>query len=273
MRRRMPVIADGFKVITFPRSRLATLDVGLYGRNKHYMFGLLEVDVTVARQAARQLRQDGKGVSFTAWMIKAIANSVARHAEVHAIAAGKRKIVVFESVDIALPVERAVEGGRAPLPLLIRDAGTQTIYDIHRCIEEARDEAIDDESKYILGRHSFSRFAMQLYYLLPQAVRLLTWKVLFGNPMRAKKHTGTVMVTTVGGAGRTVGWILPTRSMHNLQISIGSITRKPRVADGKVVVRDVMHLTVGFNHDVIDGVPARQFMDDLVRHVEKGDLD
>jgi len=272
MRRRMPVVADGFKVITFPRSRLATLDVGRYGRNKHYMFGLLEVDVTVARQAARQLRRAGQGVSFTAWMIKAIANSVARHREVHAIAAGKRKIVIFDSVDIALPVERAVEEGRAPLPLLIKDVGSRTIYDIHRSIEDARDQAIDDESKYVLGRHSFSRFAMKLYYLLPQAIRLLTWKVLFGNPIRAKRHTGTVMVTTVGSAGRTVGWILPTRSMHNLQISIGSITRKPKVVDGQVVARDIMHLTVGFNHDVIDGVPARQFMDDLFRHIEKGDL-
>ena len=81
---------DSFETIMFPRSRLATLDVGRYGRNKHYMFGLLEVDVTRARQEARHLRQSGQGVSFTAWMIKAVANSVARHREVHAVAAGKR---------------------------------------------------------------------------------------------------------------------------------------------------------------------------------------
>lgn len=266
-------MADTFKTITFPRSRLATLDVGRYGRNKHYMFGLLEVDVIMARQAARQLRQAGQGVSFTAWMIKAIANSVARHKEVHAIAAGKRKIVVFDSFNIALPVERAVEENRAPLPLLIKDASSRTIYDIHRDIEAARNQAIDDESKYILGKHSFSRFTMQLYYLLPQWLRLLTWKLLFGNPIRVKRHTGTVIVTTVGSTGRTVGWILPTRSMHNLQISIGSITRKPKVVNAKVVARDIMHLTVGFNHDIVDGVPARRFMDDLVRYIEKGSLD
>ncbi len=262
-----------FRTIDFPKSRLATLDVGQYGKDKHYMFGLLEVDVTKARQAARHLRQTGEGVSFTAWTIKAIGNSVERHKEVHSVAIGKRKIVMFDTVDIALPVERAVEQGRAPLPLLIREANSRTVYDIHNEIEAAIHQAVDDESKYILGRHSFPKFTMQLYYLLPQAIRLLAWKVLFGNPQRGKRHSGTVTVTTVGSSGRTVGWILPTRSMHNLQISLGSITKKPRIVRGKVVARDIMHLTVGFNHDVIDGVPARRFMDDLVEHIEKGSFD
>lgn len=266
-------MADTHRTLTFPRSRLATLDVGRYGRDAHSMYGLLEVDVTAARRAARQLRQAGLGVSFTSWLIKAIAMSAARHGEVHAIARGRRRVVVFEGVDVALPVERAVEQDRAPLPLLIRNADSRTVFDIHGEIEAAREQTLEDESGYILGRHSFSRQVMQLYYLLPQRLRLLTWKVLFADPLRARRHRGTVMVTTVGSSGRTAGWILPTRTMHNLQVSIGSITKKPGLEEGKVAVRDIMHLTVGFNHDVVDGVPARRFMEDLVRHIEKGSLD
>jgi hypothetical protein len=130
-------MTDTYRTINFPKSRLATLDVGRYGQNKHYMFGLLEVDVTAARQAARRLRQTGQGVSFTAWMIKAVASSVARHKEVHSVAIGKRRFVVFDGVDIALPVERAVEQGRAPLPLLIKGANSRTVCDIHNDIEAA----------------------------------------------------------------------------------------------------------------------------------------
>jgi pyruvate/2-oxoglutarate dehydrogenase complex dihydrolipoamide acyltransferase (E2) component len=33
-----------------------------------------------------------------------------------------------------------------------------------------------------------------------------------------------------------------------------------------------MHLTVTFDHDAIDGVPARRFVQDLVTHIEKGIL-
>ncbi len=264
---------DAFTNITFPRSRLATMDLGRYGRDTHYMFGLLEVDVTEARNAARKLRREGMGVSFTAWMIKAIADSVARHREVHAVAAGKRKVVVFDGVDIALPVEREVEEARAPLPVLIRDANHRTVHDIHRDIEAARSQDVSDERDYILGEPGFSRLAMRVYYALPQMLRLAAWKLLFRDPERAKRLSGTVTVTTVGSTGVLDGWILPTRSMHSLVIALGPIAKKPRVVKGEVVARDIMHLTVGFNHDVVDGVPARRFMDDLVRHIEKGTLE
>lgn len=73
---------DNFEFRIFPKSRLATLDVGKYGKDMHYMFGLLEVDVTEARQAARLSRQAGQGDSLTAWMIIVIANTVSRHMEV-----------------------------------------------------------------------------------------------------------------------------------------------------------------------------------------------
>jgi pyruvate/2-oxoglutarate dehydrogenase complex dihydrolipoamide acyltransferase (E2) component len=266
-------MSDASRTVTFPRSRLATADVGRYGRDAHVMFGLLEVDVTAARRAARELRRSGQGVSFTAWMIKAIADSVARHPEVHAVAAGRRRVVIFDGVDVALPVERTVEQGRAPLPVVIRDAGSRSVFEINRDIEAARGQEVSDERGYVLGRHGLSRLTMQLYYLLPQPLRLLGWRILFGSPARARRHTGTITVTTVGGAGRTTGWILPTRSLHNLAISIGSITKKPWVVGGAVEVREVMHLTVAFNHDVIDGVPARRFMDDLVSRIGAGRLD
>ena len=77
------------------------------------------------------------------------------------------------------------------------------------------------------------------------------------------------MVTTVNAVERTAGWILPTRNMHNIALSFGSISKKPWVVKGKVEVRDILHLTVAFNHDVIDGVPAGRFVQDLVKTIEE----
>ena len=76
------------------------------------------------------------------------------------------------------------------------------------------------------------------------------------------------MVTTVNAGDGSTGWILPTRNMHNIALSFGSISKKPWVANGKVEVRDILHLTATFNHDVIDGVPARRFVQDLVKTIE-----
>jgi hypothetical protein len=46
--------------------------------------------------------------------------------------------------------------------------------------------------------------------------------------------------------------------------------RKPWVIDDSVQVRKILNLTVAFNHDAIDGVPARRFMQDLVSQIAKG---
>ena len=262
-----------YEVIDYPKSRLATVDVGKFGHNKHYMFGLLEVDVTGARRLLRKLRQQGQETSFTAWMIKTIGDCVARNRYAQAMRWKPRKLIAFNDVDIAIPVERTVGGKGVPLPLLIRQTNIKSARDIHHEIQLAQQKSIANEKDFILNRHQFSRRALQLYYSAPQFVRLFLWKRIFGNPFRAKRNSGTVMVTTVNAVERTTGWILPTRNMHNIAISFGSISKKPWVVKGKVEVRDILHLTVAFNHDVIDGVPAGRFVQDLVKTIEAYGLD
>jgi hypothetical protein len=150
-------------VIRYPRSRLATLDLGRIALGKHHICGLLEVDVTKARQEVRRLRTEGKKVSFLAWMIKAIGCSLSNNRQAHAIAARRRRLVLFDDVDVALPVEREVEGSRVPT----------------------------------------------IYYSLPRAIRVALFRlVLFRNPFVTKEMMGTVMVTTVGTAGRPSCWIM-----------------------------------------------------------------
>jgi pyruvate/2-oxoglutarate dehydrogenase complex dihydrolipoamide acyltransferase (E2) component len=40
------------------------------------------------------------------------------------------------------------------------------------------------------------------------------------------------------------------------------------VVDGKIQVREILNLTVLFDHDVIDGSPAARFVDKLVKRLE-----
>ena len=263
---------DEYEIINLPKSRLATLDIGQFYKDKHYMFGLLEVDVTLARQAARLLRSNAQSVSFTAWMIKAIGNAIARNKYAHAVSFKRNKSIIFDEVDIAIPVEKVVGNTSVPLPLLIKATNRKSAQDIQMEIEKALKQPIVHERDFILNKHQFSRASLSLYYFLPQWLRLFIMKRMFKNPFRAKKHAGTVTVTTVNAIGRSAGWIIPTRNMHSIAISFGSITKKPWVVSGKVEVRDIMHLTVTFDHDVIDGVPARKFVQDLVNHIEKGIL-
>lgn len=261
-----------FQVLQFPKSRLVTIDVGSMTARRHLMFSMLEVDVTAARREVRRLKGEGVTVSFTSWMIKAIGNAVERNKLVHAMRLGRRKLVVFDEVDVGLPVERTVEGQGAPLALRIASVNTKSIQEIEEELRAALDQSIEDEHDYVLNENRVPPLVMKIFYLAPKWLRIVMIKSLFANPFRAKANRGTVAMTTVNAIGRVSGWILPTRTMHNLLFAFGSVNKKPWVAGDEIAVRDILHLTVAFDHDVIDGVPARNFIADFVRHVEKGSL-
>jgi hypothetical protein len=269
-RSRLAMRARDYQILEFPESRLATIDTGRLGLRKHYMYGLLEIDVTEARRRLRRLRREGKKASFTAWMVKTIGDCIATHPLVHASRLGKGKLVLFRDVDIALPIEVLIGDVPVPLPLLIKATNRKSAVEIAREIEAAVNRLIEDERSYILNKHAFSRPTLRLYYRLPGFLRVAALKWLTANPFRARLHSGTVTVTTVNAVGNAPGWILPTRSWHNIFFALGTVTRKPWVVGAEIQAREILNLSVVFNHDVIDGVPARRFMQDLINNIERG---
>lgn len=44
---------DRLKKVNFPKSRLATIDAGKLGNSKHHITGLLEIDITDAREKVK----------------------------------------------------------------------------------------------------------------------------------------------------------------------------------------------------------------------------
>ena len=256
--------------VPYPSSRQLTFDLGKVGLGKHHVKALLEVDVTEARTKIKQNRRNGRKVSFFAWLIKVIADCVALHPTVAGInRPGRNAVVVFEDVDISIVVEKKVNGTRVPLPYVIRKAEQKTVDQIHEEIEAAKQESVEDEGGYVLGQ-TYSAIGMKLFVLLPQPLRLALMRALFFNdPQRLKNAMGTVMITTVGMAGNTRGWIIPF-SMHPLCLAFGSLNEQPSVHKGEIQKREVLHLTALIDHDVIDGVPAARFIDDLVKKMENG---
>ncbi len=256
------------RIIRYPDSRLSVFDIGKAGMAKHSVYGLLEIDVTAAREKLRDLRRRGREVSFTAWAMKTIACCVADHPGVHALRRGKNRAVAFTDVDVSLMVEREVEGAAVPLPLLIRAAQEKPAEEIDSEIRAALSQPIADESGHVLGSHGIPTALFRLYYALPHFLRVWIIRGLTANPFRTKALSGTVTITTVGGVG-SPGWIIPTRSWHNAVFALGTVSRKPWALGDRIVIRDVLNLTVVLNHDVIDGRPAGKFVQDLVKRMEK----
>ncbi len=176
---------------------------------------------------------------------------------------------MFEDVDISIVVEKTVDGSRVPLPYVIRKADKKTLCEIQDEIESAKSQPVESEGNYVLGEEQ-STLGMKLFVRLPQWLRLTLMRLLVLNhPQRVKDMMGTVMITTAGMIGHTRGWIMPF-GMHPLCLAFGSLNEQAAVYRGQIQKREILHLTVLIDHDVIDGVPAARFVDDLVKKLQVG---
>ncbi len=82
---------------------------------------------------------------------------------------------------------------------------------------------------------------------------------------------GTFTITNWGSIGGSYG----TPILNYPEVGIlgtGVIEEKPVVVDGEVTVRKVLPLSLTFDHRVVDGAYAAQFLNELVTHLEDPDL-
>jgi pyruvate/2-oxoglutarate dehydrogenase complex dihydrolipoamide acyltransferase (E2) component len=257
-----------FKSVDFPLSRIATIDIGAVGFTKHHIRALVEFDVTEARRRLTTLKESDSKISFNSWVIKCISEVVCKHKLLHGIRSGKRKIVIYEDVDISIMIEREVDGVKVPLPYVIRKTNLKSLQDIAREIDAGKKQAIDGVDDYVLGAKKQGSL-MTLYYALPGFLRRSAWKLILRNPALIKENMGTVMVTSLGMIGDIEGWVIPV-SVHPLSFAIGSIIQKPAVVKGRIEIREHLFLTALVDHDVIDGAPAFRALTYLKELLEKG---
>ncbi|MFN8634686.1 MAG: dihydrolipoamide acetyltransferase family protein [Chloroflexota bacterium] len=70
---------------------------------------------------------------------------------------------------------------------------------------------------------------------------------------------GTFTITNLGAYG--VESFTPIVNPPETAIlGIGRIAKRPAVVDGQIVARDLMYLSLAFDHRVVDGAPAAQFL-------------
>jgi pyruvate/2-oxoglutarate dehydrogenase complex dihydrolipoamide acyltransferase (E2) component len=249
-----------------PRSRIATFDIFTVGLSRHHIAAILEFDVTVARNKLREMRRNGINISFNAWIVKSISRVLEKNPEACAYLYGKRKLVVFNDINISLVVEKEIEGNKVPMPMVIDRTGEKSAADISREIEQAKKRELSSNDVVISRK---TGLAEKVYYLLPGFARRIVWRVMLRYPTIAFREMGNVIVTSVGMIGRINGWFIH-RSVHPLSFGIGSVIKKPVVADNEIKIREILNMTILADHDVIDGAPMVRFLGDLTDQIEKG---
>lgn len=257
-----------YRMESFPSSRIATIDIGVASQLKHHMKALIELDVTEARKMISEKKKQKQNVSFNSWLIKCISKAVEEFKDIHGIRKGKRKIVIFEDIDISIMIERKIQGEKVPLPYVIRKTNEKSISEIYDEIKAGQSQSINDEGNYVLGEKK-NEYLLKIYYSMPGFIRRMIWRNIIRSPFLTKQNMGTVIITSVGMMGRINGWVIPV-SVHPLSFAIGSIIKKPGVKDDRIEIREYLYITVSVDHDIIDGAPAVRALSKLSKLVERG---
>ncbi|GAP44320.1 2-oxoacid dehydrogenases acyltransferase [Lentimicrobium saccharophilum] len=251
----------------FPLSRIATFDVMSAGKKKHHISALLEFDVSEGRKKLREVKRAGKTVSFNAWILKSIGNTLAKHGKAASFRAGRRRIISFDDINISMLVEKMIDGEKVPIPLLIQKVNGKSIPEITREIENARNQKISGNDMLL---HRRQTMAETIYYCLPGFMRRFIWQYILNHPKTAFSKMGSVSVTSLGMIRKINGWFIPI-SVHPVTFGIGSVIQKAVVVNNEVVIRDILNVTVLLDHDVIDGGPMVRFINDLSKSIEQAD--
>jgi pyruvate/2-oxoglutarate dehydrogenase complex dihydrolipoamide acyltransferase (E2) component len=230
---------NDYEVVLYPKLRRALAVMYRSVRRKPMIHGLIEVDVTRAREFLRDHKaKTGESLSFTAFIITCLAHAVDENKSVQACRKGSKHLVLFDDVDVATPIERDMAGQKQPIVYIIRAANKKTFRQIHHEIRGAQVNTVEQAWE-----------GLKDFRFLPMVVFRFIWPIFWWMkgrfPHVQKKYGGTVGISAVGMFGKSA-------------------------VDGQIAIREYLCMTLSFNHDLIDGAPAARFTERLKELIESG---
>jgi pyruvate/2-oxoglutarate dehydrogenase complex dihydrolipoamide acyltransferase (E2) component len=250
-----------YAIEPFPPFRQLVVDGLDLAAGKHNIHGLVQVDITEARERIRQIKETtGERLSFTGFIVYCLARAVDENKHVQAYRDWRNRLVLFDDVDVSLAAERTGEGRPVVLQGIIRRANRKSVQEIHTEIRQLQTKALVETP---WGRW------LRWYVLIPGFIRRFFFRIAARMPAVRKRSNGTVVVTSVGMFGKAAGWGIPLAG-HTLCVTVGGIESKPVLQDGELQNREHLCLTVTFDHDIVDGAPAARFVQRFVTLVQAG---
>lgn len=256
-----------YQIIDLPPARRLMVKMLNVSAPKHCMYGLLEVDVTLARQFIEDNRaRTGERLSFTGYLVYCLARAVDENKSVQAYLKGRKQLVLFDDVDVGLAIEQRRGEELVPTAYVVRAANRKRYRQIHHEIRTAQATPAPDG-----GIPAWFQSVMLLPWPLSALSDALLRLINRRDPTIYTSLAGTVGISAVGmfGAGQG-GWGLFPLA-NSLSLIVGSTVWKSTVVAGQMEPREVLDLTVVFDHDVVDGAPAARFARRLVELIESGD--
>jgi pyruvate/2-oxoglutarate dehydrogenase complex dihydrolipoamide acyltransferase (E2) component len=251
---------QSFDLEPIPAMRRFAFDSGYLGRKRHIVHGLIEVDITTAREHIEEhKRETGEKLSLTAFIIFCLSKAIENHPHLHAYRDWRNRLVIYRDINITSMFEIEFGIKKIPVPHVFRATNRKTFKQIH---DELRSIQIkphaSDETRF-----------MRWFLILPAFLRRIFYWMVMKFPQSFRDSSSPVMVTAVGMFGTGGGWVI-TMPNFTLNIGVGGISKKPGVHEGQIVIREYLDLTISIDHDIVDGAPAARFVQSFRSFLESG---
>ena len=249
-----------FDLEPIPAMRRFAFDSGYLGRRRHIVHGLIEVDITDAREIIRKHEQEtGTKLSLTAWIIFCLSKAIEKHPHLHAYRDWRNRLIIYRDINITSMFEIESGGKKTPIPHVFRATNRRTFKQIHAELRaiQTRPHAGDE-----------TRF-MRWFLILPAILRRIFYWIVMKFPQSFREYSSPVMVTAIGMFGTGGGWAI-TMPNFTLNIGVGGISKKPGVHKDQIEIREYLNLTVSIDHDIVDGAPAARFIQSFRSNLESG---
>jgi pyruvate/2-oxoglutarate dehydrogenase complex dihydrolipoamide acyltransferase (E2) component len=242
----------GVTVRPFPSSRRLVTAAVRAGRRIVPMHGLFDVDITTAR---RLLAEGDPPLSLTAFVVASVGRAAAIHPQVHAYRDWRGRLVEHRHVDVQTLIEVPTSQGPFGLVHVVRDADVRGVAEISAELRAVKTDAAATTTGRLLTTVAPSLGRIPGLYRAMYAA--------MSRSRRVHLATGTVQVTAIGMFADGGGFAIAPPTLASLVVVVGGLSKRPRAVGDRIVVRDVLDLTVTIDHNVVDGAPATRFGADL----------
>jgi hypothetical protein len=119
------------------------VDGGQMGLKKHTVHGLVEFDVTKARETLRQHNlQTDENLSFSAFFLACLGKAIGQDKQMQAYRNWRNQLIIFDDVDVNMLFEVEVDGKKTIRPHILRMVNKKSVQEIqdeivstHRLVE------------------------------------------------------------------------------------------------------------------------------------------
>lgn len=253
-----------YYTIPFTRGRDLVVDFISVGKKTMKVYAIGEIDVTYPLMKIKELKEKGIKLSFSAYITYVFSRTVAEHPYMQAIKWRRRKMVIFEDVDVIFIVEREVKGKKMPTIVMIRKANEKTIQEITEILWDTK--ARKDDDMITAEKKKGAEKANNLINL-PRFLRRFLFDRIFANPFLRRQFIGTVGITSIGMYAGGGGTSIPI-AVENLSINVGGIEKRPgylikengEIDTEQIIPRDYLWMTFNIDHTTVDGAPTARFL-------------